>query len=385
MNKSILEGIMGRLTTLLMIVAATLCLVSVACADVFKASGKGKTEEGAVAAAVNNAVDQAVKQILDDSTYKKNKKKIDGALKGKTKKLVSNVQEEDEPEFTGAGYEANITAQVDMQALEHEMNGLGLIQLSMGNPRIMILYNPKLPQGGKLGMNRSYLDSFFDNSYGSMVDVFIERGYDVIDKKSAESFAIQVADSHEIDVEINKAAAYGLKYHADMIVYYQTVGFGGEDYSGGGAKIFLRAQLINPTTSRILSSKDVESLVFAGTLEEALYRAAKDSGTKISNVMIDSIKKNWKKEKGGGGTFIVVLEGVDDVEEIATFRDKLKSNPDMDNTRDRESGGGKTTIEIKFGGSADDVKKAVVRASKELGWKLKLVRAEGNRSTWKLQ
>lgn len=376
---------MRRFTILLLIVLAATCLISVACADVFKASGKAKSEEAAVAAAINNAVDQAVKQILDDGTYKKNKKKIEGALKGKTRKLVSHVQQEDEPEFTGAGYEANISAQVNMKALEHEINGLGLIQESMGNPRIMILYNPKLPQGGKLGMNISDLEAFFDNSYGSMVDVFVERGYDVIDKKSAESFSIQVADSHEIDVDINKAAAYGLKYHADLIVYYQTVGFGGEGYSGGGAKMFLRAQLINPTTSRIISSKDVESLVFAGTLEEALYRAAKDVGSKISDVMINSIKKNWKKEKAGGGTFIVVLDGVDDIEDVTSFRDKLKSYPDMDNTRDRESGGGKTTIEIKFGGSADDVKKAVIKASKDLGWKLKLVRAEGSRSTWKRQ
>ncbi|OGR28967.1 MAG: hypothetical protein A2X83_09995 [Desulfuromonadales bacterium GWD2_54_10] len=376
---------MHRFATLLASLLVTALLASVALADTFKATGRGKSEDAAVNAALNNAVDQAVKQILDDGTYKKHKKKIDGALKGKSKKLVSNVQQDGDPEFTGAGYEAQLSADVNMKALEHEINSLGLIQEAMGNPRIMILYNPKLPQGGTLGLTRADLEAFFDNSYGSMVDVFVERGFEVIDKKSAESFAIQVADSHEIDMDVNKAAAYGLKYNADMIVYYQTVGIGKEGYTGGGAKMFLRAQLINPTTSRIISSKDVESQAYAGSIQEALYRAAKDVGSKISNVMIDSIKKNWKKEKSGGGTFIVVLDGVDDAEEITTFRDKLKSYPDMDNTRDRESGGGKTTIEIKFGGSADDVKKAVIKASKELGWTLKLVRAEGSRSTWKRQ
>jgi hypothetical protein len=376
---------MQRLTAVLAVVLVSLFLASAVLADTFKGTGRGKSEEAAVGTAVTNAIDQAVRQMLDDGTYKKNKGKIAGALKGKNKKLAPSYQQEGEVEFTGAGYEAQVTAEVDMKALESEINALGLLQEAMGNPRLMILYNPKLPQGGTLGLTRADLEAFFDNSYGSMVDVFVERGFDVIDKKSAESFAIQVADTHEIDVDVNKAAAYGLKYHADLIVYYQTVGIGKEGYSGGGAKMFLRAQLINPTTSRIISSKDVESQAHAGSIQEALYRAAKDVGQKISNVMIDSIKKNWKREKSGGGTFIVVLDGVDDAEEIATFRDKLKSYPDMGNTRDRESGGGKTTIEIKCGGSADDVKNAVLQASRELGWKLKLVRAEGSRSTWKRQ
>jgi len=356
---------------------------SFAIADTFKGIGRGNSEEKAVAGAVTNAVDMAVKQMLDDGSYKKHKKKIDGVLKGKNKKLVAKYRQEGDIEFTGAGYEAQVTAEVNMKALEAEINSLGILQEAMGNPRIMILYNPKLPQGGTLGVTYRDLEAFFDNSYGSMVDVFVERGFDVIDKKSAESFAIQVAETHEIDVDVNKAAAYGLKYNADLIVFYQTVGIGKEGYSGGGAKMFLRAQLINPTTSRIISSKDVESQAYAGSLQEALYRAAKDVGGKISNVMIDSIKKNWKREKSGGGTFIVVLDGVDDAEEAVSFRDKLKSYPEMDNTRDRESGGGKTTIEIKFGGSADDVKSAVLKAAKELGWKLKLIRAEGSRSTWK--
>lgn len=376
---------MKKLTTILTICLVTTFFSTITSAEIFKGIGRGNSEEKAVDSAVSNSVDLAVKQMLDESSYKKHKKKIDGALKGKNKKLISKYHQEGDIEFTGAGYEAQVTADVNMKALEAEINALGILQEAMGNPRIMILYNPKLPQGGTLGVTYRDLEAFFDNSYGSMVDVFVERGFDVIDKKSAESFAVQVSETHEIDVDVNKAAAYGLKYNADLIVFYQTVGIGKEGHTGGGAKMFLRAQLINPTTSRIISSKDVESQAYAGSIQEALYRAAKDVGGKISNVMIDSIKKNWKREKSGGGTFIVVLDGVEDAEEAVSFRDKLKSYPDMDNTRDRESGGGKTTIEIKFGGSADDVKSAVLKAAKELGWKLKLIRAEGSRSTWKRQ
>lgn len=376
---------MRRFRVLVIAMLTVSLMATAAMADMFKGTGRGKSEEASVQAAVSNALEQAVKSMIDDASYKKYKTKIAGALKGKHKKLVTRFRPEGEPEFTGASYESTVTAEVNLKALEAELSGLGVLQEAMGNPRIMILYNPKLPQGGTLSLTRRDLEAFFDNSYGSMVDVFVERGFDVIDKSSSEKFAMQVADTHEIDVDVNKAAAYGLKYNADLIVYYQTVGIGKEGYTGGGAKMFLRAQLINPTTSSIISSKDVESEKFGGSLQEALYRSAKDVGGKISNVMIESIKKNWKREKTAGGKFIVVIDGVEDAEEAMAFRDKIKSYPDMDNTRDRESGGGKTTYEIKFSGSADEVKSAVLKAAKELGWKLKLVRSEGARSTWKRQ
>ncbi len=142
--------------------------------------------------------------------------------------------------------------------------------------------------------------------------------------------------------------------------------------------------MINPSTSRVVASKDVDSSSHAGTLQEALYRSAKDVGHKISNVMIDSIKKSWKREKSGAGTFIIVLDGVAEIDDVTSFKDALKAVPGMENIRERESGGGKTTFEIKSGSSADAVKSAINKTA-TLGWTLKLIRSEGARSTWKRQ
>ncbi|QOX78380.1 hypothetical protein FY034_05340 [Trichlorobacter lovleyi] len=364
-----------------------LALCSFAVADQFTATGRGMSEDAAVASGLNNAIDMAVKQILDEETVKKNKQKIASTLKGKTRKLARLVQK-GEPEFTGAGYELQLTAEVNLKTLENEINALGLMQDAMGNPRIMVLYNPNLPQGATLGSTRADLEAFFDNSYGAIVEVLADKGFDVIDKASAQKFSVQVAETHEMELDTNKAALYGLKYHADLVLYYQTVGIGREgywQYTGGAAKIFLRAQLINPSTSRVVASKDVESSSHAGTLQEALYRSAKDVGHKISNVMIDSIKKSWKREKSGAGTFIIVLDGVAEIDDVTSFKDALKAVPGMENIRERESGGGKTTFEIKSGSSADAVKSAINKTGKQLGWTLKLIRSEGARSTWKRQ
>lgn len=372
---------------IILAVSILLALCSFAVADQFTATGRGMSEDAAVASGLNNAIDMAVKQILDEETVKKNKQKIASALKGKTRKLARLVQK-GEPEFTGAGYELQLTAEVNLKTLENEINALGLMQDAMGNPRIMVLYNPNLPQGATLGSTRADLEAFFDNSYGAIVEVLADKGFDVIDKASAQKFSVQVAETHEMELDTNKAALYGLKYHADLVLYYQTVGIGREgywQYTGGAAKIFLRAQLINPSTSRVVASKDVESSSHAGTLQEALYRSAKDVGHKISNVMIDSIKKSWKREKSGAGTFIIVLDGVAEIDDVTSFKEALKAVPGMENIRERESGGGKTTFEIKSGSSADAVKSAINKTGKQLGWTLKLIRSEGARSTWKRQ
>ena len=362
-------------------------LTGLAHAEQFSVTGRGSSEEAAITNGLTKALDQALKQVLDEEAINKNKQKIASALKGKTKKLAK-VVEKGEPDFNGAGYDIQITADVNLKALEHEIGALGILQDAMGNPRIMVLYNPNLPQGAQLGSTRADLEAFFDNSYGAIVEVLADKGFDVIDKTSAQKFSVQVAETHEMDLDTNKAALYGLKYNADLVLYYQTVGIGRHgywNYTGGAAKIFLRAQLINPSTSRVVASKDVESSSHAGTLQEALYRAAKDVGGKISVVMIDAIKKSWKREKSGAGTFIIILDGVSEVDEITGFKDALKAIAGMENIRERESGGGKTTFEIKSGSSADAVKSAVNKTGKQLGWSLKLIRSEGSRSTWKRQ
>ena len=347
----------------------------------FNATGKGKSEDAALASAKVKAMEQAVLTVVDDKTYKKYKGKILSTIKAKNYIISANPT--DDAEFTGSGYVVTAVVEVDVRALEADIGALGILQDSMGNPRIMVLYNPNLSQGGKVGTVRKDLVAFFDNTYGSIVDVLSENGFEVIDKRTAEKFSIQVADSHDIDVDINKAAAFGLKHQAELILYYQAVGVGIEGEDASAAKLYIRTELINATTARVLASKKVDALAGASTIEEALLASADEAGKKVAAVTMEVIKKTWKRERAMGSTYIFVVDGVDDADDMGAFKEKMKSFPEMDGVRERESGGGKTTFEVKYRGSNDEVKSYVQKSAKALGWKLKLVRSEGNRSTWK--
>lgn len=361
---------------LILFVIATLTFVGLAQAEVITATGKGRTPESAVENALQKAVEMAIVQIVGEEIFIKNKAGIANAIKGKN--YVGRWRQGEE-EFTGAAYVIAVDADVDVRAIEQDINALGLLQEALGNPRIMVLYNPNLPRGGKIDLGPRDLQAFFDNSYGSIIDVLVENGLEVVDKRASEGFSIQLADTHDIDVDLNRASAYGLKYHADLILYYQTVGIVGH----GAAKMFLRAQLINPTNARIIASKKVEHVSEGISIHDALYSAADQVGRQIAGLMIDSIKKHWRKAKSTGRTFIVVMDGVEDAEQIMSFKDRLESCPELRSVKEVESGGGKTTYEVKYTGNRDDIDVLVMEATRELGWTVKRIRAEGNRSTWK--
>ena len=83
-----------------------------------------------------------------------------------------------------------------------------------------------------------------------------------------------------------------------------------------------------------------------------------------------------------GALYTIVIDGVHDPEQIASFTGMLEKFPLVRDAREVESGGGKTTFEATFKGKRDQLDRDVLRASRELGWTVKKVRAEGARSTW---
>ena len=69
--------------------------------------------------------------------------------------------------------------------------------------------------------------------------------------------------------------------------------------------------------------------------------------------------------------------------DIGKFTSMFEKFPMVNDAKEVESGGGKTTFEATYKGKRDQLDRDVIRATKELGWKVKKIRTEGARSTWK--
>lgn len=364
--------------TILMILALLMAFTSVAFANV-EATGEGPSKEQALVAAMRRAVEQGVGTYVKASTTVVDSALVDDKILSHSKGYITSYKILKQEKIED-GFAVTISAKVDNKTLKDDIDALTILRKSVGNPRILVAYSKK-GEGAKVLQNKDFVDEI----YNGIVESLTDKQFRVVDKASSEKFAKQVADTHEIDADINKAAAYGLKFNAEYTLYYSVSGDIKEGAVGKAVKLRIKTQLIDNTRSQVVTSKMVEQTSSGQTVSNALEKAARDGGRKIVNPMIDVIQKNWIDAQQNGQLYTVVIDGVDDPEEIARFSGMFEKFPLVNDAKEVESGGGKTTFEATYKGKREQLDRDVIRAAKELGWSLKKVRAEGARSAWKRQ
>lgn len=343
------------------------------------ASGEGPTRDQAIKSAMRNAVEQGIGTFVKSETMVQNMQLIDDKIFSHSKGYVTSYTVVKEEPSDGI-IRVTIKATVDNKILKDDIEALGILRKNVGNPRILVAYSTK---GESLPALKG--KDFVDEIYNGIVEALTDRQFRVVDKKTSEKFSQQVAETHEIDVDLNKAAAFGLQYHAEYTLYYNVSGEVKEGVVSTGVKLRVKSQLIDNTRSQIVTSKVVEVTGSGQTLNNALEKAGRDGGKKVVIPMLDVIQKSWMEMQQSGSLYTVVIDGVDDPEEIAKFTEKFEKFPMVNSAKEVESGGGKSTFEAEYKGKRDQLDRDVLRVCKELGWTMKKIRSEGARSTWKKQ
>ena len=366
--KKILFGMLA-----FMLLGATMALANV------EATGEGPSKEQALATAMRRAVEQGVGTFVKSSTTVVDSALVDDKILSHSKGYVTSYKIIKEGK-SDDGYSVTISAKVDSKTLKDDIDALTILRKNVGNPRILVAFSKK-GEGAQVFKNKDFVEEI----YNGIVESLTDKQFRVVDKSTAERFSQQVAATHEIDVDLNQAAAFGLKYNAEYTLLYSVSGEIKEGAVNTGVKLRIKTQLIDNTRSQVVTSKMIEQTSSAQTMENALEKAARDGGKKIVNPMITVIQKNWMDAQQNGQLYTVVVDGVDDPEEIGNFTSMFEKFPLVNDAKEVESGGGKTTFEATYKGKRDQLDRDVIRAAKELGWTMKKVRAEGARSTWKKQ
>lgn len=352
---------------------------SVASAANVEATGEGANKDLALTSALRRAVEQGVGTFIKSSTTVIDSALVDDKILSHSKGYVTSYKVIKEGK-NDDGYSVTISAKVDDKLLKDDVNALTIVRKSVGNPRILVAFSKK-GEGAAALKGKDFIEEI----YNGIVESLTDKQFRVVDKSSAEKFAQQVAATHEIDVDLNQAAAFGLKYNAEYTLVYSVSGEIKEGAVGLGVKLRLKTQLIDNTRSQVITSKVIEQSNSGQGLENTLEKAAREAGKKIVNPMIEVISKNWMDMQQNGSMYTVVIDGVDDAEEIGKFTSMFEKFPLVNDAKEVESGGGKTTFEATYKGKRDQLDRDVIRAAKELGWTVKKIRAEGARSTWKKQ
>lgn len=356
-----------------LVICATAALANV------EATGEGPSKEQALATAMRRAVEQGVGTFIKSSSTVIDSALVDDKILSHSKGYVTSYKIL-RTSKTDEGFSVTISAKVNNKSLKEDIDALTITRINAGNPRILVAFNKK-SAGSKALQDKSFIEEI----YNGIVETLTDKQFRVVDKAASEKFAQQVASTHEIDVDLNKAAAYGLKFNAEYTLYYNVSGDIKEGAVGKAVKLRIKTQLIDNTRSQVITSKMVEQTSSGQTVENALEKAARDGGKKVVNPMIEVIQKNWMEAQQNGALYTLVIDGVDDPEEIANFTGMLEKFPLVNGAKEVESGGGKTTFEATYKGKRDQLDRDVIRAAKELGWSMKKIRAEAARSTWKKQ
>lgn len=363
---------------LLLTLGIVMLSIGLACAATVTATGEGPNKEAALATAMRRAVEQGVGTYIKSDTTVVDAALVDDKILSHSRGYVTSYKILKESK-SGEDYVITISARVDDKILKDDIDALTILRkgATVGNPRILVAFSTK-------SKDKIFRDKeFTEEIYNGIVESLTDKQFRVVDKAAAEAFSMQQAATHEIDVDTNKAAAFGLKYHAEYTLFYNVSGVVREGAVGKSVLLNIKTQLIDNTRAQVITSKRVEQSGMGQTVNQALEKAAHEGGKKIVNPMIEILQKHWMDQQQNGAIYTIVIDGVDDPEQIARFTEMFEKFPLASAAKEVESGGGKTTFEAAYKGKRDQLDRDVLRTARELSWSLKKVRAEGARSTWK--
>jgi len=269
---------------MLFVIALLLGSVTIVLANV-EATGEGPSKDQALYAAMRRAVEQMVGVHLQSSTTVVNFALVQDKILSHSTGYVTNYRiiKEDR---TGDGYSVTIFATVDSKLIKDDIDALSILRKSVGNPRILVAFSSK-GEGGRLFKDKNFIEEI----YNGIVETLTDNQFRVVDKASSDKFAEQVGSTHGIDIDLNKAAAYGLRFNAEYTLLYSASSTIKDGNVSKEVVLRIKAQLIDNTRSEVVTSKVVEQTSTAQTMESALEKAAHDGGKNLISRQIYNDEK----------------------------------------------------------------------------------------------
>lgn len=224
-----------------------------------------------------------------------------------------------------------------------------------------------------------------ESAYEGIVEQLTDKGYRVIDKASSEQCSLQIAATHDIDPVLNKAAAFGLKFFAEYTIFFKTSTITKDIDGSKGALVKISAKVVDNTSSQIIASKVNDASSAGLSLNDAVDKAGRTAGKKLAANLINAMEKFYRESGNAGRIYTIVVENPADENNMLELLSRMEQNTSVSAAKETESGGGKTTFEICYKGKRDQLDRDILKAAETLGWRLQKIRAEGNRSTWKIK
>ena len=246
-----------------------------------------KVYDEAIKDAKRNAVQSGVGVLVDNETLVENYQLI-------SDQVIDQGQD-------GDLYRVVISAKVAVADLDSDLRAVLTLKAEKDYPRLMLIGVEKAGEEVKSSFTaRAVLEEFL-----------VEKGFDLVDESQIEEIKSRDVAMNRDDIQ--KAAALGERFGAEIVVLYQAIAdFEGTHMTYGTAmdtyRATLDARIIYTDTAALLGSVSASDDAAAEARPSAVRLGFKKAAGKAAPLIMDKILADWQKHVN---KLELVVSGVD--------------------------------------------------------------------------
>jgi|GEM_PF-1040881 len=337
-----------------------LCVITVAAtaaaAVSVTATGVGPTKRDAEMAAQRAAVEQGIGTMVDSESLTQNFMLVEDKILSKARGYVKNYKVISEKQASDGNWEITIEAQVDEGDLKNDLNAIGILREKMGNPRILIIYDPTIR-----GSINDSSDEVVSEAFEGITEHLAELEFPVVDKRTADQFTLRKFSSSE---EIYKeSVGFGLANQAEYILVFNLKELPQSSTSAfHRARVMISGKIINTSSSQVYASisKKITG-IDKDSREFALRKAGRKAGESAGKAISSKLIKRWESDSVSGRPVVLELLNIDDFSIIMEFKTKLKDAYGVKNINQRGSTRKSVEYELSYAGDISTLKDSIYK------------------------
>lgn len=317
-------------------------------ASVTEVEGRGTSENEALQDAFRNAIEKVVGVMVAGQTEVSNFQTVRDRIFTHSEGYVSSYQILDRFHFPDGAIGMRVRVSVTETSIHDDLIALKVLQMQVGNPKLVVSYDPQGPQHALSGLAVERVNAFLASKGVAYVQA--------PEREAASAAASALADAYVVvSAELRETRRSG-----DWRFVKARVQISAHDAASG------RGLGAETGYSRELSMRSGVQSGYEAAVEEAVRDAAERS--------LKLIVAHWKSEVAKGRAYQVTLSGIESYDEQRRFTELLKE-AGRDVTLER-SGGGEARFTVWSREPLEVLLERVMSGSAKSSLKLELLRQD---------
>lgn len=339
-----------------------LCQVGPARTQLIEAVGTGTIFEGDVAGARDRAIDDALRQAVEQAlgtyieseTRVQNYQVVDDNILSWTRGYVRNYTILSDYKKTPELYEVRLKAEVELGDLQRDAEAVKNLIERMGNPRVMVIIDEQ-NVGDPTGHFR-WFEVNMTAAETAIMQKFMDSDFPVVDPGTVRENIKREQVLAALQGDNKAAAAIGLSFGAEIVITGKAIATVASGFNMAGMKSCqanITARVVETDVGRVLATASEHAAyphideVTGGTM--AIQKAA----NKLAEGLIAKILAKWRDKYYNLSEIKIVLRGVESMAQLSDFVNTAKFYlRGVKDIYQRNYGGGAAELDVKISGNA---------------------------------